>query len=56
VNAVLETFMQDTGTSCVGCHITARLSRHQSKKTTPLPENATSYSFMFSYARAKTQP
>ncbi len=55
MNPVLETFMQYQGTSCTGCHTIARVSSHQSNATnrTPPPQNASSYSFMFGYARAQ---
>jgi len=54
MNPVLETFMQFPKTSCLGCHIDARISHHQSNATdtAPAPNNASSYSFMFSYADA----
>ena len=55
-NAVLETFMQQSGTSCIGCHIIARVSQNQSTKKTPPPQNATSYSFVFANASAPKKP
>jgi hypothetical protein len=45
VNPVLETFMQQSGTSCLGCHSFATTA--QSKSTT-----ATGFSFMFGNAKS----
>jgi hypothetical protein len=52
MNPVLETFMQFPKTSCLGCHIDARISHQQSNATDTAANNASSYSFMFSYADA----
>lgn len=53
MNAVLETFQQSSGTSCLACHQYASISTSQSKPVTPAPQNASSYSFVFGYAQAK---
>ncbi|HEX8164347.1 MAG TPA: hypothetical protein VF601_01000 [Beijerinckiaceae bacterium] len=52
MNAVLETFQQAPGTSCLACHIGATISPSQSTKPSPPPQNASSYSFMFGYAQS----
>jgi hypothetical protein len=56
MNAVLETFLQTKGTSCLGCHQSGSVSVNQVPKVTPSPQNATSYSFMFYYAQAPAAP
>ncbi len=45
MNAALETFLQTKGTSCLGCHAYATVAPQGA-------QNATSYSFTFSYAQA----
>jgi len=48
VNAVLETFMQQPGTSCVQCHASYASSAADSSV-------GSGYSFMFGYASAPSQ-
>ncbi|HMK80120.1 MAG TPA: hypothetical protein VK438_10745 [Xanthobacteraceae bacterium] len=55
MNAVLETFQQTSGTSCLACHQSASVSTSQTKPVSPAPQNASSYSFMFGYAQAPQQ-
>ena len=52
MNAVLETFQQFNGTSCLACHQYGSISTSQTPPVKPAPQNATSYSFMFGYATA----
>lgn len=52
MNAVLETFLQQSGTSCLICHQSATISPNQSVPANSAPQNASSYSFMFGYAQS----
>lgn len=47
VNAVLETFVQTTGTSCLGCHVSATVASSGNNS----PNYTTAYSFVFSAAQ-----
>lgn len=47
VNAVLETFVQTTGTSCLGCHMGATVASSGKEA----PNYSTAYSFVFSAAQ-----
>ena len=49
MNPVLETFMQQKGTSCVGCHAAFA-------STASNANIGSGYSFMFGYAQTPTQP
>jgi hypothetical protein len=55
MNAVLETFQQFNGTSCLSCHQYGSISTSQVPPVKPAPQNASSYSFMFGYAQASQQ-
>jgi hypothetical protein len=55
MNAVLETFQQTSGTSCLACHQYGSISTRQVPSVTPAPQNGSSYSFMFGYASAPKQ-
>ena len=55
MNAVLETFQQTSGTSCLACHQSASVSTSQTNPVKPPPQNASSYSFMFGYGQAPKQ-
>jgi hypothetical protein len=49
-NPVLETFQQSQNTGCMACHVGATISGAQTPPLAQGPQNASSYSFSFSYA------